>query len=166
MADNDRFEYDVALSFAPEDRTEAEEFASLLRARNRNVLYDEYEPSEPGTNHLIVHLGELFRTKAWCCVLCISKHYPLKRWTDEERRAIEEHSLRDASNCIFLLKLDDTEVPGINETSGFNDLRRESKAHIVSLLEQALKETRHRSGSPSRSHDLRSGHMPSTPSKD
>ena len=37
------YEYDVALSFAGEDRKFVEDCAEILRALNINVFYDNYE---------------------------------------------------------------------------------------------------------------------------
>jgi hypothetical protein len=92
----------------------------------------------------------------------ISRHYPLQTWAEAERTAAQEHSLRDADEYILPIRLDDTEVPGIMETSGFRDLRQTSLEGLVNLLEQKLSAAKGRSGPPSQSHDLRSGHIPSS----
>jgi hypothetical protein len=159
---NDQFEYDVVLSFAAEDRTVAEEFASLLGNRNIKVFYDEYESPEMWGKDLVDHLVNIYARKARYCVLLISQYYPLKKWTEVERTSAQERALRDANEYILPIRLDDTEVPGITETTGYRDLHQHSMESIVNLLEQKLTETRNRSGLPSQSHDLRSGNIPST----
>ena len=155
----DQFEYDVALSFAGEDREVAEEFANLLRAKNRRVYYDEYQPAELAGRDLAAHVAEIYRTKARYCVMFVSQYYPLKKWTEAERTAAREHALRDADEYILPLRLDDSEVPGITETTGYRDLRQHSVESVVDLLEQRLSDAKGRA-SGSQSHDLRSGNVP------
>jgi hypothetical protein len=156
----DQFEYDVALSFAGEDRAVAEEFASLLRAKDIRLLFDEYEAAELGGGDFVTHIAEIYRTKARYCVMFISQSYPLKKWTEAERTSAQEHALRDTNEYILPIRLDDTEVPGVRETTGYRDLRQHSMESIVNLLEEKLTETKARSGPPSQSHDLRSGNIP------
>lgn len=162
---NDPFEYDVALSFASEDRAMAENFAGLLRGKNISVLLDECSPAGPAGSDVVAHIAEIYRTKARYCVMLISQYYPLKKWTEAERTSVREHALRDADEYILPIQLDDTDVPGIVETRGYRDLRQHSMESIVDLLAEKLTETKSRSGPPSKSHDLRSGNVPSAHDK-
>jgi hypothetical protein len=156
----DQFEFDVALSFAGEDSAVAEQFANLLAAKDIRVFYDKHEATELTGMDLAGHIAEIYRTKARYCVMFISQYYPLKKWTEVERMSAQEHALRDADEYILPIRLDDTEVPGITETTGYRDLRQHSMESVVNLLEQRLMETKGRSGRPSQSHDLRSGNIP------
>jgi hypothetical protein len=157
---HDPFEYDVAISFARADRTVAEQFAGLLRARSIRVYEDEYEAAQLGGGNFVNHVAELYRTRARYCVMLLSQHYPLKKWTRAERASAQEHALRDAHEYILPIQLDDTGAPGAAETTGYRDLRRHSMESIVDMLESKLAETKGRSGPPSQSHDLRSGNIP------
>ena len=159
---NDPFEYEVVLSFAGEDRAVAEEFASLLRAKGIRVMDDESQTAELGGGDFVTHIAELYRTKAYYSVMFLSRHYPLHRWTEAERTAAQEHSLREADEYILPILLDDTEVPGIVETSGFRDLRQTPLEGLVHLIEQKLSAAKGRSGPRSRSHDRRAGNIPSS----
>jgi hypothetical protein len=157
----DRFEYEIALSFASEDKDFAEEVANALRAKNINVLSEEYQTDQLGRSNFVTHIAELCRTKAHYCVMLISQFHPLKKWTETERNSVQQHALRDADEYIIPIQLDNTEVTGIREAKGYRDLRQDSMESIVHLLEQKLMETRDRSGPPPQSHDLRSGNVPS-----
>jgi hypothetical protein len=161
----DPFEYDVALSFAHEDRAVAEELASLLREKAIKVLFDEYPTAQPGGSDIVTHLAELYRTKARYCVMLVSQHYPLKKWTETERNSAQQHALRDANEYLIPIQLDQTEVPGIREAASYRDLRQHSLEGLVDWLGQKLADTRDRSGPPSQSHDLRSGNVPSKQDK-
>jgi hypothetical protein len=158
---NDRFEYDVALSFAKEDRNVAEEFASALGAKNINVFFDEIQADQSGGSDPVFHIAELCRTKAHYCVMLISQHYPLNKWTEAERTSVRQHALRDVDEYFLPVQLDHTEVPGITEAAGYRNLRQHPLERIVDLLQQKLGATRDRSGPSSQSHDLRSGNVPS-----
>jgi len=158
---NDPFEYDVALSFAGEDRAIAEKFARLLIANNIIVFYDELESAGSPRKDMVLHLAEIYRTKARYCVLFISKFYPLEKWTEAERTSAQDHALRDANEYFLPVRLDDTEVPGIHATTGYRDLRQDSMESVANLIEQKLAQSKGRAGPPSPSHDLRSGNIPS-----
>jgi len=154
------FEYDVALSFASEDKSTAEELTDLLATRDITVFRDEYAGSgSPGTD-VIDHLVNLYARKARYCVLLVSRHYPLQSWTEAERTSAQEMALRDAEEYILPLQLDDVDTPGINTAKGYRDMRADSLENVVELLEEKLAASRSRSGPP-QSHDLRSGNVPS-----
>jgi hypothetical protein len=156
----DPFEYEVAISFATQDRSVAEELTKLLSKKNISVFLDEYTSAEPWGNDLVNHLVNLYARKARYCVMLVSKDYPLKQWTERERRSLQERALRDANEYILAVRLDDREVPGLNESPGYQDLRLLSVADIVDRLEQKLATAIDESGPPARSHDLRSGNVP------
>jgi hypothetical protein len=120
------------------------------------------EDVELGGSDFVTHLAELYRTKARYCVILLSRHHPLKSWTRAERTAAQQHALRDASEYIFPVQLDDSEVPGAAQAAGYTDLRQHSLEVIADLLEGKRAESRERSGPPPQSHDLRSGNVPST----
>lgn len=159
---HDQFEYDIALSFAGEDGAVAEEFANLLTGRNIKVFRDEYLADGRWGKEMIDHLVNIYSRKARYCVMLLSKYYPLKKWTEAERMAAQQRAFRDANEYILPIRLDDTEIPGITETTGYRDLRQHSLESIVNMLEQKLTETKGQSDPPSHSHDLRSGNIPKT----
>ena len=156
---NDPFEYDVALSFAGEDKAIAEQFADLLLAKDLRVLFEEYKAEKLGGGDFVSYVAELYRTKAWYCVLFFSQHYPLKKWTHAERTSAQEHALRDAAEYILPLRLDDSEVPGITEGTGYRHARQGSLESIVNFLAEKLTQAKDRSRPPAASHDLRSGNV-------
>jgi hypothetical protein len=162
----DAFEYDIALSFANQDKSIAEELARLLTDKNITVFRDEYAPDANWGDDLVDHLVNLYARKAHYCILLISEHYPLKQWTGRERRHAQERALRDADRYILPLQLDEHPVPGIAATPGYRDLRRDTMQGVADWVEAKLTETMPTSAPPSKSHDLRSGNVPSTSARD
>lgn len=155
------FEYDVALSFAKEDRWIAEKFAGILKARNIEVYSDALENAGSTHRDMVLHLAEIIRTKARYCVMFVTQHYPLETWTEAERTYVQEHALRDADEYFLPVRLDDYNVPGIPEPTGYWDLRQQPIENIANALEAKLTQTKGRSGPPAESHDLRSGNVAS-----
>lgn len=132
------FAYDVALSFAGEDREYAQKLNQAFIAKDIRVFYDMAEAADLWGKDLIVHLGEVYGKQAQFCIMFISKHYPLKKWTNHERMHAQNRAFRDPNEYILPLRLDDTEVPGLPETIGHMDLRQHSIEGIATLLEQKL----------------------------
>ncbi|MCM3131289.1 hypothetical protein M3629_00730 [Paenibacillus polysaccharolyticus] len=48
-------------------------------------------------------------------------------------------SLRNSNEYILPLKLDDTIIPGVLETTGYIDLRKTTKEEVVDLLCEKIK---------------------------
>ena len=159
MTYHHRFEYDVALSFAKEDEPVARKLGELISTKNIKVLYNEYEASQLGGGNFVTHIAELFRTKAQYCLLLVSKHYPLEKWTAAERTSAQQHALRDADEYILPIRLDDTNMPGMEEAKGYHDLRQGSIEHFAEWLDNKFNEAKPQSGPPEESHDLRSGNL-------
>ena len=158
----DEFEYDVALSFAGEDRDTADQLTQLLRQNHVTVFHDEYTPDQTWGNDFINHVVNLYNRKAAYCVLLISQHYPLHRWSEEDRLATQERALRDANEYIILLPIDDTEVVGVADAPGYVNIRQQTLESVADLLKEKLAKMPRSSGPPSASHDLRSGNVPSS----
>ncbi|WP_146751248.1 TIR domain-containing protein, partial [Pseudomonas aeruginosa] len=85
-----RYEYDVALSFAGEDRVRAEEVASQLRAEGARVFYDQFEQSRLLGRNLYELLYDVYSKRCRHTVMFVSRYYEEKLWTSHERRAAQE----------------------------------------------------------------------------
>jgi hypothetical protein len=139
------FTYDVALSFAGEDRAKAEELAALLRGAGVHLFYDDYKKSELWGQDLFQGLQEVYRDRSRYCVVFISAAYVRKPWTRHELAQIQARVFRDGSGYLLPLRLDDTQVPGLNPTVGYLDLR---KMTIGEVHEQLLEKLGAPSASP------------------
>lgn len=135
---DDQFEYDVALSFAGEDRVIVKKIAELLAAKHINVFYDEQVIADLWGKNLVDHLAEIYGKKARYCVMFISQYYPLKKWTSLERTHAQARAFRDTNEYILPVRLDDTEVPGIAETIGYIDFRQHTAESVANLVVQKL----------------------------
>jgi hypothetical protein len=130
--------YDVALSFAGEDRGRARSIAHLLVAAKLSVFYDEYEQSSLWGRNLYTHLSDVYQNKAKYCLMFISEFYAKKLWTKREREAAQARAFRESIEYILPLRLDDTEMPGIDPTVAYVDLRQTSDEQVVRLILEKL----------------------------
>lgn len=113
------FEYDVALSFAGEDRGFVKECAEILRSLNVNVFYDNYEKEVLLGKDLYSYLADIYQNRAHFAVVFISKSYKKKRWTKHELEYITARKFKQDEEYLLPIKLDDTELNEIPTTTGY-----------------------------------------------
>ncbi len=126
--------YDVAISFAGEDRGVAKEIADGLRDNGKKVFYDEYEKATLWGRDLYSHLSNVYKNKARYCVIVISSYYVEKLWTRHELRAAQARAFEENSDYILPLRIDDTDVEGLLPTVGYLHLASNSPGEVVSVL--------------------------------
>jgi hypothetical protein len=110
--------YDVAISFAGEDREYAEALADALKRRRVAVFYDRYEKATLWGKNLYTHLSDVYQNQARHCVMILSRHYAKKVWTKHEREAAQARAFQEHAEYILPVRLDETEIPGILPTVG------------------------------------------------
>lgn len=133
------YQYDVALSFAGENREYVEDVAEHLRAAGVRIFYDRYKEVELWGKDLYAHLDEIYRRRARYCVMFISEAYARKAWTNHERESVQARAFQDNEEYILPARFDDTEIPGVRPTTGYVDLRAKSPAELAGLIVGKLK---------------------------
>ena len=130
--------YDVALSFAGEDRHHAERLTELLTARGYSVFYDAYEWAQLWGKDLYVHLSSVYKDQANYCVMFLSEHYAQKTWANHERESAQARAFEENREYILPVRLDDTEIPGVLPTVGYLDLRSMTIEQVYQVLVEKL----------------------------
>jgi|GEM_PF-5843358 len=136
---NIQFDYDVALSFAGEDRRYAEDLAKCLQKNHIKFFYDKYEKADLWGKDLYTHLAEIYQERAKFCVMFISKNYAEKLWTNHERQNAQARAFKDNQEYILPIKLDDTHIAGLPQTTAYVDIRHSSIDEICKLLIEKLR---------------------------
>ena len=113
------YEYDVALSFAGEDRAFVEKCAEILRSLNINVFYDNYEKENLLGKNLYRYLADIYQNRARFAVVFVSKYYKEKRWTKHEMEYISARKFKQGEDYLLPIKLDETELDEITITTGY-----------------------------------------------
>jgi len=127
-------DYDVALSFAGEDREYVEKVAEILTELNIKVFYDKAEQENLWGKDLYTYLDDIYQNKAKYCVMFISKYYKEKKWTNHERMSSQARAFNDNEEYILPAKFDDTNIPGIRETLGYIDLRDKKPEDLALII--------------------------------
>jgi hypothetical protein len=148
------FTFDVALSFAGEDRGVVEEYAAILRQKKLRVFLDTDHEVDLWGSDLYVKLDDVYRTRALFCVMFLSRHYAKKRWTNHERQSAQARAFTENKEYILPVRLDDTEIPGIRETVGYVDMRKKSVEQLAELTVQKVLSEQKRIESSSNIKDI------------
>jgi len=117
------YTYDVALSYASENREYVEEVATFLKEFGVRVFYDKFEAVDTWGKDLYEYLNNVYKNKAKYTIIFASQHYVKKVWTDHERRAAQARALEESQEYILPVRFDDTEIPGLNNTVAYLDAR-------------------------------------------
>lgn len=135
-----KLQYDVAISFAGEDRTVAEELATSLLAKKYRVFYDRFEQHALLGEDLGGYLPDVFSEQSRYCVIVVSDNYANKVWTRLEFRSAIAGAVFSGPRDAFVLplRLDDTKLSGLHSTVGYLDLRVHDVREAVNLLVQKI----------------------------
>ena len=125
------FEYDVALSFAGEDRKYSEELYKLLTKKGVKVFYDKNETAKLWGKNLYQHFQSIYRDKARFCVIFVSHYYAEKFWSRHELEQAQTRAFKENKEYILPIRIDNTEIPGINDTRAYIDLKTTSMEEIA-----------------------------------
>ncbi len=132
------FKYDVAVSFAGEDRAVVEEFVNILASHNVSVFYDSWEQAKLWGKDLYQYLDMIYSQAARYCIIFVSEHYVKKAWTRHELRSAQARAFQQNSEYILPIQLDDTELPGLPETIAYIDAKHIKIEEIACLLLEKL----------------------------
>jgi hypothetical protein len=132
------YEYDIAVSFAGEDRAIVESFVCELKKAGVKVFYDAWEQASLWGKDLVQHLDKVYRQSARFCIVFVSRDYAKKAWTSHELRSAQARSFAENTEYILPVRLDDTELPGLPPTIGYLDLKNIDVPTLASLVLRKL----------------------------
>lgn len=137
MTSADKRMFDVALSFAGEQREYVDKVNAELQRLGISVYYDKsYEVSTWGQN-LVDHFSDIFKERAKFCVMFISEAYVRKVWTNFERQVAESRDLID-SGYILPVKFDDSDVQGLLSTKAYLKANEHTPAQLAAKIAEKI----------------------------
>jgi hypothetical protein len=107
------WQWDVALSFASEQRGYVEQVAKALKARGVRCFYDADEQIELWGKYLAEELPAIYSERAAAAVVFVSAEYAARDWTRLERRAALNRAVRERQEYVLPARFDDTPLPGL-----------------------------------------------------
>lgn len=146
-------DFDIAVSFADEDREYVENVVAALTASGVSVFYDRDHTAEMWGEDLIEYFDQVYRERSRYVIMFVSTHYANKMWTRLERRSALSRGLEQAHAYVLPVRLDDTQLPGLRPSVGYLDARQSGADGIVGMVHKKL-------GSRAPVHGARITHVP------
>lgn len=129
-----KFKYDLAISFAGEQRHLAEEFARRLDAAGYSIFYDEYRRADLWGHSLSKSLKQAYAFDARYCLILLSREYIEKPWTEFERQNAISRFISQRGAYVLCLKIDEVELPGFPGDIAYVSLDQYGRDGIYKLL--------------------------------
>lgn len=131
----EKFQYDVAFSFASEDRENVEKLADELKKKGVKVFYDKYYKAELWGKDLSDHFKKIYGGKtSKYVIIFISKHYAIKNWTHFEFEIAMEEAKKRKEEYILPIRLDKTIIQGISRTIAIINFYEESLEDLIEII--------------------------------
>jgi hypothetical protein len=131
-------QFEIALSFAGEDREYVDRVANLLRESGVTVFYDIFEEASLWGKNLYDYLSEIYQDKALFTIMFISEHYARKMWTNHERQAMQARAFQEHQEYILPARFDQTPIPGVLPTVGYISLQSKTPEAFVETIKRKL----------------------------
>jgi hypothetical protein len=132
------YKYDIALSFAGEDRDYVDKVATILNDNNVKVFYDKFEEVDLWGKDLGIHFDYVYRRMSKYFVPFISANYEKKVWTNYEVRTAIARAIENKEEYILPVRFDKTELDGIRSTIGYLDISKMSPEELASKILKKL----------------------------
>lgn len=125
------YDFDVAVTFAGEDRVFVNEVVALVKEAGFSVFYDEDAKVEMWGQDLTEYFPDVYEHRARFAVMFVSMHYAAKPWTRLERRSVLVRALQSATPYLLPVRLDSTELPGVRSSVAYLDGQAEGAAGVA-----------------------------------
>lgn len=139
MADEQQFDFDVALSFAGDSRNYVESVVRGLDPKSVKVFYDDDHKAEMWGEDLVEYLTNVYQHRARYVVIFVSSSYAERMWTNVERQSALARAITQRGAYILPIRLDDTTLSGLLPTVAYLDARVEGVKGIIDIIHEKLK---------------------------
>lgn len=134
------FDFDVAVSFADEDRSYVSEVVVALHRHGVRVFYDAHHAVSLWGKDLVEAFDDIYRRRSKFVVIFVSAHYARKRWTRRELQSALARALQERREYVLPARFDDSDLPGLPPTVGHIDCRRLLPAQVADIILRKLRE--------------------------
>ena len=124
--------YDVAVSFAGEQRQFVEKFATSLEKEGATVFYDRFV--DLWGKDLTVELERVYRSGARYVVIFVSKEYVKKAWPNEERQHALAGRIERMDDSVLPARFDPIKLPGLPPSVGYIDIGDRTPQELARLV--------------------------------
>jgi len=133
------FRYEVALSFAGEQRRYVEQVATALRSAGVTVFYDRFE--DLWGKDLTTELESVYRSGSRYVVIFVSQEYVGKSWTNHERQHALAGRIERHDDSVLPVRCDEATLPGLPTSIGYVSMTELKPAKLAELIVGKLRES-------------------------
>ena len=130
--------YQVALSFAGEQRDYVEEVAGHLQSRSIAVFYDGFETATLWGQSAVEVFHDVFAQESALVVMFISDAYVSKAWPRHERRSALSRMIEEQHEYVLPVRFDDTPVPGLPTDIIYRNAGEFTPAQLAAMIANKL----------------------------
>src|SRR5262245_25525871 len=94
-------EFDVAFSFADEQRSYVDGVYRILSSRGIRVFYDGGQVASLWGKDLYQYLTDVYSQRAKYCVVFLSQDYARKLWTQHELKAAQARAFKESEEYLL-----------------------------------------------------------------
>ncbi len=131
--------YEIAISYASEDREYVSSVAAGLKEAGIRVYFDQFARVDDWAKDLGERLLEIYFNEAKFCLMFISKHYVNKVFPTFERQNAIARQIVQRGTYILPVRFDDSIVPGLNPSIIYLDARSIDSISLVQIIGQKLR---------------------------
>ena len=124
VSERNIYAFDVAVSFAGEDRELAEDVVNQFRVAGLTVFCDTDCMPAMWDGELLEDLDQVYCSRARSVIIFVSYPYSKKMWAQHQRRSALACALEQARSHVLLVRLDSTRLKGLRPTTGYLDAGR------------------------------------------
>lgn len=116
-----------------------EEVALCLKAEGIKVFYDGFEKVGLWGKNLYTHLSEVYSKRSRYTVVFLSENYKKKLWTKHELESAQARAFSESEEYLLPVRFDDTEIPGVQQTVGYIDLKGVTPAELAAMIKEKVR---------------------------
>jgi hypothetical protein len=131
-------EFQVALSFAGEQRDYVRAVASELTKHGIRYYYDEEDEVLQWGKNLIEELQRIYMTASHVVVMFVSEDYASKSWPRLERQSALARALEERREYILPVRFDNAVLPGLDPNLKYLPLENRPPAKLAENIMQKL----------------------------
>lgn len=132
-------EFDVLLSFAGTERDYARAIHDIASANGLRVFLDEEYQHEIWGKNLVEYLDSAYRERGSYVLILLSAAYRERAYARVERRAAFDRMIREASEYLLPVKVDDSWIDGLPAATAYLDLRVHGVLGVCELLVRKIR---------------------------
>lgn len=131
-------EFDVALSFAGEQRDYVRAVASELAKHGVSYFFDEENEEHLWGKNLAEELQRIYMTASNVVVMFVSEDYAKKSWPRHERQSALSRAIESRREYILPVRFDETSLPGLDPSMSYLPLQGRTPAKLAENIMRKL----------------------------